>query len=50
MATVEALTSDSVSSDTGIWKVELFWWQDDDCYQAVYMNDQGITQMIVNEK
>ena len=34
----------------GIWKVELFWWQDDDCYQAIYMNDQGITQMIVNEK
>ena len=28
----------------------LFWWQDDECYQAVYMNDQGITQMIVNEK
>ena len=34
----------------GIWKVELFWWQDDDCYQAIYMNDQGITQMIVNAK
>ena len=37
-------------ADAGIWKVELFWWQDDECYQAVYMNDQGITQMIVNEK
>ena len=37
-------------AEAGIWKVELFWWQDDDCYQAVYMNDQGITQMIVNEK
>ena len=33
-----------------IWKVKLFWWQDDDIYQAVYMNDQGITQMIVYEK
>ena len=37
-------------AEAGIWKVELFWWQDDDCYQAIYMNDQGITQMIVNEK
>ena len=37
-------------ADAGIWKVELFWWQDDDCYQAIYMNDQGITQMIVDEK
>ena len=37
-------------ADAGIWKVELYWWQDDECYQAIYMNDQGITQMIVNRK
>ena len=36
--------------DAGIWKVELFWWQDDDCYQAIYINNQGITQMIVDAK
>ena len=37
-------------ADAGIWKVELFWWQDDECYQAIYMNDQGVTQMSVDEK
>ena len=37
-------------AEAGMWKVELYWWQDDECYQAIYMNDQGITQMIVDEK
>ena len=33
-----------------IWKVELFWWQDEDIFQAIYLNDQGITQMIVDKQ
>ena len=33
-----------------MWKVELFWWQDEDIYQAIYLNDQGITQMIVDKQ
>ena len=37
----------SRDESAGIWKVELYWWQDDDCYQAIYMNDQGITQRIL---
>ena len=31
----------------GMWKVELYWWQDDDRYQAIYMTDDGVTQRIV---
>ncbi len=34
----------------GMWKVELFWWQDEDICQAIYLNDQGITQMIVDKQ
>ena len=30
-----------------MWKVHLFWWQHDTA-QTVYMNDQGITQMVVS--
>ena len=37
-------------ADAGIWKVELYWWQDEDVYQAIYMDEQGITQMVANEK
>lgn len=37
----------SRDENAGIWKVELYWWQDDDCYQAIYMDDQGITRRIV---
>ncbi len=30
----------------GIWKVHLFWWQHDTA-QTIYMDEQGVTQMIV---
>ena len=33
--------------EAGIWKVKMFWWQHDTA-QTVYMDDQGITQMIVS--
>ncbi len=33
----------------GIWKVRLFWWQHDTA-QTIYMDTQGITQMIVTVK
>ncbi len=32
--------------NAGIWKVHLFWWQHDSA-QTIYMDSQGITQMIV---
>ena len=40
-------TKVSYDPDAKMWKVELYWWQDNNCYQAIYMDDQGITQVIV---
>lgn len=34
-------------AEAKMWKVHLFWWQHDTA-QTVYINDQGITQMIVS--
>ena len=41
----------SVAHDekSGIWRVEFRYSQDIDHYQAVYLNEQGITQMIVTK-
>ena len=34
-------------AEAKMWKVHLFWWQHDTA-QTVYINNQGITQMIVS--